>query len=50
MAACGITIVKTMCFERFHFFYLFTDSVSGGRDLDDIFVSFGDPGGTFSDF
>ena len=43
-------IVKTMCFEWFCFFYLFIDLVSWGRDLAHIFVSFGDPGGTFSDF
>ena len=42
--------IKTMCFERFNFFYLFIDLVSSGRDLDDIFVSFGNPGGTLSDF
>ena len=50
MAACAINIIKTICFERFCFFYLFIDLVSGGRDLDDILVSFGDPGDTFSDF
>ena len=38
---------KRMCFERFHFFYLFTDLVSSGMDLDHIFVSFGNPGGLF---
>ena len=50
MAACAITIVKTMCFEGFHLFYLFTDLVSSGRDLDYIFMSFGDPRATFTDF
>ena len=45
MAACAITIVKTKCFEWFCFFYLFTDLMSWGKDLDDIFVFFGDPGG-----
>ena len=39
-----------MCFEWFHIFYLFIDSVSWGKDLDDILVSFGDSGDGFSDF
>ena len=43
MAACAITIVKTMCFEWFRFFYLFTDLVSWGRDLGIILDGFGCP-------
>ena len=37
-------------FEWFHFSHLFTDLVSRGKDLDDMLVSFGDPGVSFSDF
>ena len=50
MAVCAITIVKTEVFEWFHFFHLFIEFVSRGRVLGHLFVSFGDPGATFSDF
>ena len=50
VAACARTIVKTVVFEWFHFFHLFMNSVSCGRDLAHILVSFGDLGLTFSDF
>ena len=50
MAVCARNILNTMVFEWFHLLYLFTDLVSWGRDLAHILVSFGDPGGTFSDF
>ena len=49
MTECAITISKTMCFEWFHFFYLFSNSGSRGWDLAHILMSFGDPG-FFSDF
>ena len=35
---------KKRCFCMISFFHLFTDWASRGRDLDDILVSFGDPG------
>ena len=41
---------KTVVFEWFHCFHLFTDLVSCGMVLGHILVSFGDPGDTFSDF
>ena len=50
MAACAETIVKTLCFERFHFLYLFSNLVSRGMDLGHILVSFGGPGGFFMIF
>ena len=50
MAECARTIVKTICFQRFHFFNVFRNLVPRGMDLGYILVSFGDPGGTFSDF
>ena len=46
----AITIVKTVVFEWFHFFRLFTKLVSRGRVWDHILVSFGDLGTTSSDF
>ena len=49
MAVCVITIVKTMVFEGFHFFHLFTKLVSWGMVLGDIWESVGDLGETFSD-
>ena len=49
MAACAITIIKTVVFEWFHFFHLFSKLMSGGMILGVIFVSFGDLGETFSD-
>ena len=42
VAARGGGWIKTMCFEWFHFLYLFTDSVSGWKDVKDILVSFGE--------
>ena len=39
-----------MCSVWFHFFYLFIDLVSSGKDLDHILMCSGDPGGTYSDF
>ena len=39
-----------MVFEGFHFFHRFTDLVSRGIVLSDIWESFGDLGETFSDF
>ena len=50
MAGCAITIVKTVVFEWFHFFHLFSKLMSGGMILGVIFVSSSDIGGTFSDF
>ena len=50
MTQWAITLSKTMCFEWFHFFYLFSNSGSRGWDLAHIFMSFADPGGVFSDF
>ena len=50
MAVCAITIVKTVVFEWFHFFHLFSKLMSGGMILGVILVSFSDLGGTFSDF
>ena len=50
MTECVIMIVKTTCFEWFHFFYWFSNSGSRGWDLAHILMSFGDPGETFSDF
>ena len=50
VAVCARTTVKPVVFEWFHFFHLFTNLVSWGRDLAHIWVSFGDPGCTFSDF
>ena len=50
MAVCAITIVKTVVFEWFHFFHLFSKLMSGGMILGVILVSFGDPGETLSDF
>ena len=50
MAACAITTVKTVVFEWFHFFYLFSKLVSGGMILGGILTPFGDIGVTFSDF
>ena len=38
MAACAITIVKTVVFEWFHFFHLFIDFVSRGMVLGHILV------------
>ena len=49
VAVSAFTIVKTVVFEWFHCFHLFTDLVSCGMVLGHIFVSFGDPGETFSD-
>ncbi len=49
MTECAITIIQTMCFEWFHFFYSISNSVSRGWDLVYIFMSFGGPGVTFSD-
>jgi len=40
MAACAITTVKTMCFEWFHFFDLFSSLVSQGVVLGYIWDSF----------
>ena len=50
LAACAMPIVKTMCFEWCHFFYVFNDLASWGKDLAHILVSFGDPGDTFTEF
>ena len=50
MTECVTTTVKTMCFEWFHFFYLFSNSGSRGWDLAHILMPFGRPGITFSDF
>ena len=50
MAACAITTVKHYGFERFHFFHLVTDVVSGGMLLGVILTPFSDLGATFSDF
>ena len=49
MAACAITMVKTVVFEWFHFFHLFIDFVSRGMVLGQIWGSFDDLGETFSD-
>ena len=45
-----INIVKTVVFEWFHFFHLFSNLESRGWDLGHILVSFGDLGGTFNEF
>jgi len=50
VSVCAINIVKTSVLERFHFFYFFTNLVSRGMVLGAFWVSFGDLGGTFSDF
>ena len=50
MTECPITAIKTMCFEWFHFFYLFSNSGSRGWDLAHILMPFGRPGVDFSDF
>ena len=50
MAVCAITIVKTVVFEWFHFFHLFSKLVSQGVVLGVILTPFGDLGETFSDF
>ena len=50
MAVCAINAVKTAVFESFHFSHLFIDLVSRAKDFDDMLVSFGDPGVSFSDF
>ena len=50
MAVCAITIVKTVVFEWFHFFHLFSKLVSHGLVLGVILTPFGDLGETFSDF
>ena len=50
MAGCAITIVKTVVFEWFHFFHLFSKFVSRGMILGVILKSFGDLGVTFFDF
>ena len=50
MAGCAKTTVKTVVFEWFHFFHLFSKLVSGGMILGVILVTFGDLGVTFSDF
>ena len=42
-------MVKTVVFERFHFFHLFSNLVSRGVVWEVILEAFGDPGGTFSD-
>ena len=47
---CYNHIKKTMCFECFHFFHLLSNLESRGWVSGHIFMSFGDPGGTFSDF
>ena len=49
MVACAITTIKQYGFEWFHFFHLFTDSVSVGMILGVILTPFGDLGETFSD-
>ena len=49
MAAFAITTAKTVVFERFHFFYLFSKIVSGGMILDLILTPFGDLGEIFFD-
>jgi len=41
---------KTEVFEWFHVFHLFTKLVSRGMVLGTFLVTFGDLGGTFSDF
>jgi len=43
----AITTVKTVLFEWFHFFHLFTNVVSWGRVWDVVLESFDDLGGTF---
>ena len=50
VAVCAITIVKTVVFEWFHFFHLFTNFVSCGRVSGVILESFGGLGDTFYDF
>jgi len=50
VAACAITMVKTMVVEKFHFFNFSTNLVPRGMVLGDFLVTFGDLGATFSDF
>ena len=49
VVVCAINMVKTMVFERFHFFQFFTKLVSWEMVLGDLLVTFGDLVGTFSD-
>ena len=42
-------MIKTVVVERFHFFHLFTNLMSGGEVLGVIWESVGGLGGTFSD-
>ena len=50
MAVCAITIIKTVVFEWFHFFHLFSKLVSAGMVSGVILTPFCDLGVTFSDF
>ena len=50
MAVRAITMVKTMVLEGFHFCHGFTDLVSRGMVLGDIFESFCDLGDIFCAF
>jgi len=43
-------MVKSMVVETFHFFNFSTNFVSRGMVPGDFLVTFGDLGGTFSDF
>ena len=50
MGCMCLNHTKTAVFEWFHFFHLFSNLESWGRGFGHMLVSFGDPGGTFSDF
>ena len=43
MSVCAINIVKTVVFERFHFFNFFTKFVSQGMGFGRFLVTYGDP-------